>query len=91
MIELCCFYSFNMRYICQGKCDINSLRSFAIYTRFTRKRYDINPRSRSEHIACLHISHASAYIVNPLRIYIAVAKPHKLQFVNKKRTLTINS
>ena len=45
MIELCCFYSFNMRYICQGKCDINSLRSFAIYTRFTRMRYDINPRN----------------------------------------------
>ena len=35
------------------------------YFRTTQMRYDTNPRSRSEHIACLHISYNLLYIANP--------------------------
>ena len=67
----------NRRYASQNamryaRLDIFSFHSNSIYSPFGRTRYDINPRSRSEHIECAaHIELRQQHIENPhTRIYI---------------------
>ncbi len=44
-----------------------------------RLRYDINPRSRSEHIVFINISHALSYIANPSGFISLI---NSLEFIN---------